>query len=68
LCNRSCDAGRFHAAALYSLARWTYLEGLPEPVGSKPATPEDLAEALVFAPRYSGRKKIRASDESVELR
>jgi hypothetical protein len=41
---------------------------MPEPVAPKPATPEDLAEALVFAPTYSGRKKIGDSDESVELR
>jgi hypothetical protein len=27
-----------------------------EPVDLKPATPEDLAEALAFALRYSGRK------------
>ena len=28
-----------------------------------PATPEDLAEALAFALRYSGRKQVRDSGE-----
>ena len=33
------------------------------PVDLKPATPEDLAEALAFALRYSGRKQVRDSGE-----
>jgi hypothetical protein len=36
---------------------------MPEPVDLKPATPEDLAEALAFALRYSGRKQVRDSGE-----
>ena len=36
---------------------------MPEPVDLRPATPEDLAEALAFALRYSGRKRVRDSRE-----
>ena len=38
-----------------------YADGVPEPVDLKPATPEDIAEALAFALRYSGRKQVRDS-------
>jgi len=31
---------------------------MPEP-DLRPATPEDLADALAFALRYSGRKQVR---------
>jgi hypothetical protein len=34
-----------------------------EPVDLKPATPEDLAEALASALRYSGRKQVRDCGE-----
>jgi len=36
---------------------------MPEPVDLTPATPEDLAEALTYALRYSGRKRVRDSGE-----
>ena len=36
---------------------------MPVPVDLKPATPEDLAEALAFALRYSGPKQVRDSGE-----
>ena len=36
---------------------------MPEPVDLRPATPEDLAEALAYALRYSGRKQLRDSGE-----
>jgi hypothetical protein len=39
-----------------------YTRAMPEPVDLTPAT-QDLAEALAFAPRYSGRKRVRDSGE-----
>jgi hypothetical protein len=35
---------------------------MPEP-DLRPATPDDLADALAFALRYSGRKQVRDSGE-----
>ncbi|MBV8441546.1 MAG: hypothetical protein JO312_13465, partial [Hyphomicrobiales bacterium] len=29
-----------------------------------PATAEDLADALAFAPRFRGRKRVHSADES----
>jgi hypothetical protein len=47
--------GAFHAhRVLYLFAGWRYPPAMPEPVELKPATPEDLAEALAFALRCSG--------------
>ena len=36
---------------------------MPERVDLTPATPEDLAEALAFALRYSGRKRTHDAGE-----
>jgi len=49
--------GLFFAAAFFLCS------GMPEPVDLTPATPDDLAEALAFALRYSGRKRVRDSGE-----
>ena len=38
---------------------------MPEPVELTPAAPEDLADALAFALRYSGRKRTRDAGEMV---
>ena len=40
-----------------------YPGGMPEPVGLKPPTPDDLAEALAYALRYRGGKRVRDSGE-----
>jgi len=37
--------------------------GMPERVDLTPATPEDLADALAFALRYSGRKRTHNAGE-----
>jgi hypothetical protein len=50
------DARGFSCASC-SFAAWRYHPATPEPVDLKPATPEDLAEPLAFALRYSGRKQ-----------
>jgi len=47
---------------LCSLA-WAIVSACPEPVDLKPATPEDLADALADALCYSGRRQVRDSGE-----
>ena len=42
-----------------------YRARMPEPVELTPAAPEDLADALAFALRYSGRKRTRDAGEMV---
>ena len=36
---------------------------IPDPAKLTPADPDDLAEALSFALRYSGRKRVHGGDE-----
>jgi hypothetical protein len=36
---------------------------MAEPADLRPATPEDLAEALAYALRYRGRTRVRDSGE-----
>ena len=36
---------------------------MPEPVDLTPAAPEDVADALAFALRYSGRKRTHDAGE-----
>jgi hypothetical protein len=44
-------------------ARPGYCARMPEPVDLTPAAPEDVADALAFALRYSGRKRTHDAGE-----
>ena len=57
---------RWPAGALIVLslfARPGYCARMPEPVDLTPAAPEDVADALAFALRYSGRKRTHDAGE-----
>jgi hypothetical protein len=61
-----CSAGGIESApgSLFFLCFEPGLScGMPERVDLTPATPEDLAEALAFALRYSGRKRTHHAGE-----
>jgi hypothetical protein len=39
-----------------------YLSGMPETPNLRPASPDEIAEALSFALRYEGRKRVNHAD------
>ena len=56
--------GRVGALMVLSLfANAGYRARMPAPVDLTPAAPEDLADALAFALRYSGRKRMHDAGE-----
>ena len=40
-----------------------YRSAMPEPPSLRPASPDEIGDALAFALRYEGRKRVRHADD-----